>query len=80
MTDKTGNRRQRLASCFDKTPASGTSTCPFKGPDIAIVPVRYALDRSRHDSNPNALKPLPAQGRWAVLPQLQTRPYTLRQL
>ncbi|WP_295475813.1 T6SS effector BTH_I2691 family protein [uncultured Pseudomonas sp.] len=80
MTDKTGNRRQRLASCFDKTPASGTSTCPFKGPDIAIVPVRYALDRSRHDSNPDALKPLPAQGRWTVLPQLQTRPYTLRQL
>ncbi|WNW09742.1 T6SS effector BTH_I2691 family protein [Pseudomonas sp. DTU_2021_1001937_2_SI_NGA_ILE_001] len=80
MTEKHGTRRQRLATEFDKTPASGTSLCPFKGPDIAIVPMRYALDRSRYDANPSALKPLPREGRWASLPLLQSRQYTLRQL
>lgn len=80
MNQKLGTPRQRCANQFDKTPLTGTSLCPFKGPEIAIVPVRYALDRSRHDPNPNALKPLVRHGRWARLPPLKSRSYTLRQL
>ncbi|MBI6782117.1 T6SS effector BTH_I2691 family protein, partial [Pseudomonas syringae] len=50
------------------------------GPDVAIVPVRYALDRSRYDAAPEKLKPLLKGSRWAVMPKLKTRSYTLRQL
>ncbi|MCO8162073.1 hypothetical protein NJC38_07865 [Pseudomonas sp. 21LCFQ010] len=80
MTRKYGTARQRCASEFDKRPLSGTSLCPFKGPNIAIVPVRYALDRSRYDPAPEALKPLARAGKWARLPPLKSRSYTLRQL
>ncbi|RMR09411.1 hypothetical protein ALP93_101540, partial [Pseudomonas syringae pv. helianthi] len=45
MTDKHGTHRQRRAALFPKTPATATSLCPFRGPNVAIVPVRYALDR-----------------------------------
>jgi hypothetical protein len=77
---KNGTTQQHRATVFDKTPASGTSLCPFKSPDVAIVPLRYALDRSRHDTNCTILKPLAAAGTWADLPVLKTRGYTLRQL
>ncbi|MCF5825311.1 toxin VasX, partial [Pseudomonas syringae] len=80
MTDKNGTRQQRRAACFAKTPATATSLCAFKRPDIAIVPVRYALDRSRYDADRKKLKPLPKDGTWASLPTLKTRSYTLRQL
>ncbi|MBI6758487.1 toxin VasX, partial [Pseudomonas syringae] len=60
--------------------ATATSLCPFRGPDVAIVPVRYALDRSRYDAAPEKLKPLLKGSRWAVMPKLKTRSYTLRQL
>ncbi|RMN77926.1 Membrane protein, partial [Pseudomonas cannabina] len=80
MTEKHGTRQQRLATLFPKTPATATSLCPFRGPNIAIVPVRYALDRSRYDVAPEKLKPLPKDGKWARLPTLKTRSYTLRQL
>lgn len=80
MTHKHGTLQQRRATRFDKTPSNATSLCPFKGPDVAIVPVRYALDRSRYDVEPEQLKPLPAQGQWSALPRLRTRSYTLRQL
>ncbi|NVL36583.1 hypothetical protein F2S69_25945, partial [Pseudomonas syringae pv. actinidiae] len=80
MTDKNGTHQQRRAALFPKTPATATSLCPFRGPNIAIVPVRYALDRSRYDVDPRQLKPLPKDGQWARLPKLKTRSYTLRQL
>ncbi|ATV17234.1 toxin VasX [Pseudomonas syringae] len=80
MTDKNGTHQQRRAALFPKTPATATSLCPFRGPNIAIVPVRYALDRSRYDVDPTQLKPLPKDGQWARLPTLKTRSYTLRQL
>ncbi|RMU37323.1 hypothetical protein ALP30_02572, partial [Pseudomonas syringae pv. primulae] len=80
MTDKNGTHQQRRAALFPKTPATATSLCPFRGPNIAIVPVRYALDRSRYDVDPAQLKPLPKDGQWARLPTLKTRSYTLRQL
>ncbi|PBQ14821.1 hypothetical protein CCL09_20640, partial [Pseudomonas congelans] len=80
MTDKSGTHTQRRAATFPKTPATATSLCPFRGPDVAIVPVRYALDRSRYDTAPEKLKPLLKGSRWAVMPRLKTRTYTLRQL
>ncbi|MEG5264104.1 toxin VasX, partial [Pseudomonas sp. JDS28PS106] len=80
MAQKDGTVPQRRATCFPRTAASAISSCPFKGPDIAIVPVRYALDRSRFDVDGEALKPLPRDGVWAQLPALHTRGYTLRQL
>ncbi|AHG41884.1 membrane protein [Pseudomonas syringae CC1557] len=80
MTEKYGTRQQRRATHFPKTPATATSLCPFRGPNIAIVPVRYALDRSRYDTDPKQLKPLTKDGKWARLPKLKTRSYTLRQL
>ncbi|MEQ4312257.1 toxin VasX [Pseudomonas syringae] len=80
MTDKNGTRQQRRAACFARTPATATSLCPFRGPNVAIVPVRYALDRSRYDVAPGQLKPLPKDGKWARQPPLKTRSHTLRQL
>ncbi|POR69172.1 T6SS effector BTH_I2691 family protein [Pseudomonas syringae] len=80
MTDKSGTHTQRRAATFAKTPATATSLCPFRGPDVAIVPVRYALDRSRYDAAPEKLKPLLKGSQWAVMPKLKTRSYTLRQL
>ncbi|RXT86017.1 hypothetical protein B1F72_08500, partial [Pseudomonas syringae] len=80
MTDKSGTHTQRRAATFAKTPATATSLCPFRGPDVAIVPVRYALDRSRYDTAPQKLKPLLKGSRWAAMPKLKTRSYTLRQL
>ncbi|MCF5748099.1 toxin VasX [Pseudomonas syringae] len=80
MTDKSGTLTQRRAATFAKTPATATSLCPFRGPDVAIVPVRYALDRSRYDAAPQKLKSLLKGSRWAVMPKLKTRSYTLRQL
>lgn len=84
MTDKNGTIQQHRCVEFDDTPATGMSMCPFKGPAVAIVPVRYALDRTRRDADADELKtrlkPLPAAGKWADLPDLKTRAYTLRQL
>jgi hypothetical protein len=84
MTDKNGTIPQHRCVEFDDTPATGMSMCPFKGPAVAIVPVRYALDRTHRDADSDELKtrlkPLPAAGKWADLPDLKTRAYTLRQL
>ncbi|NAO54473.1 toxin VasX [Pseudomonas syringae] len=80
MTDKSGTHTQRRAATFAKIPATATSLCPFRKPEVAIVPVRYALDRSRYDTAPQKLKPLLKGSRWAVVPKLKTRSYTLRQL
>ncbi|MBI6787948.1 hypothetical protein YA0059_19825 [Pseudomonas syringae] len=80
MTDKSGTHTQRRAATFAKIPATATSLCPFRKPEVAIVPVRYALDRSRYDAAPEKLKPLLKGSRWAVMPKLKTRSYTLRQL
>ncbi|MFA0930542.1 toxin VasX [Pseudomonas syringae] len=80
MTNKHGTHRQRRAALFPKTPATATSLCPFRGPNVAIVPVRYALDRSRYDAAPDTLKPLLKASKWTLMPSLKTRSYTLRQL
>lgn len=80
MPDKSGTIQQQRNAAFPKTPALATGSCPLNGPDVAIIPMRYALDRSRYDENPKQLKPLLKSGKWAALPALKTRSYTLRQL
>ncbi|MDO7928577.1 T6SS effector BTH_I2691 family protein [Pseudomonas sp. KFB-139] len=80
MTKKHGTLQERRGARFDKSPSSATCACSLKTADIAIVPVRYALDRSHYDVDPAQLKPLPARGQWSPLPRLKTRSYTLRQL
>lgn len=80
MADKSGTLQQQRNACFPTTTAKATGGCPLTGPDVAIVPMRYALDRSRYDADPKKLKPLLKSGKWAALPALKTRSYTLRQL
>jgi hypothetical protein len=80
MADKSGTLQQQRNACFPTTTAKATGGCPLTGPDVAIVPMRYALDRSRYDENPKKLKPLLKSAKWATLPALKTRDYTLRQL
>uniref|UniRef100_UPI002605199F T6SS effector BTH_I2691 family protein n=1 Tax=Pseudomonas sp. TaxID=306 RepID=UPI002605199F len=80
MNDKEGNLQERRNALFANTPAVAKAVCPFKGPNVAIVPMRYALDRSHYDVDPSALTPLSPRGQWARLPKLKTRTYTLRQL
>jgi len=80
MTDKNGTLAHRRDARFPDRPLSGTGTCPFKGPNIAIVPMRYAVDRSRYDVDPAQLTPLSAETEWEYFKPLQSRGYTLRQL
>ncbi|MCD5979480.1 T6SS effector BTH_I2691 family protein [Pseudomonas quasicaspiana] len=80
MADKNGNPQQCRNAQFSDKPMANPGVCPFKGPDIAIVPMRYALDRSRYDVDPSQLTPLSAEGKWKCPPKLQSRGYTLRQL
>ncbi|MCQ3001617.1 hypothetical protein NLO98_17845 [Pseudomonas syringae] len=80
MADKNGNPQQCRNAQFSDKPMANPGVCPFKGPDIAIVPMRYALDRSRYDVDPSQLTPLSAEGKWKCPPKLQSRSYTLRQL
>lgn len=80
MADKDGNPQQCRDAQFSNKPMANPGVCPFKGPDIAIVPMRYALDRSRYDIDPSRLTPLSAEGKWKCPPKLQSRSYTLRQL
>ena len=77
---KSGNLLDRFNTAFSLEPIVGAGRCPLRSSMLAIVPMRYALDRSHHDEDPTALTPLPSHGQWPALPQLQTRQWTLRQL
>ena len=77
---KTGNLLDRFNTAFSLEPIVGAGRCPLRSSMLAIVPMRYALDRSHHDEEPTALTPLPSHGQWPALPTLQTRQWTLRQL
>lgn len=80
MADKNGTPQQCRNAQFSNEPMVNPGVCPFKNPNIAIVPMRYALDRSRYDVDPGRLTPLSAEGKWKCPPKLQSRSYTLRQL
>jgi hypothetical protein len=58
----------------------GMGLCPLKAAEVAIFPVRYAVDESpEHKGSHQGPNPLP-KGWSSNLPPLQTRSYTLRQL
>lgn len=80
MTAKSGSLLDCFNHHFQLTPITGAGTCMLRGEHIAVVPMRYALDRSSFDPEPEKLTPLLSHGQWAKLAELRTRQWTLRQL
>ncbi|MFL9594166.1 toxin VasX [Aeromonas schubertii] len=70
------NQDAGSGSVQDACAASGT--CPYKSKEIAIIPVRYALDEL-FDAPATQPHPLPSKGFKGPL-ALKATPYTLRQL
>ncbi|MEL0169190.1 MAG: T6SS effector BTH_I2691 family protein [Pseudomonadaceae bacterium] len=70
-----------LWTAFEDKLASATGQCPLQQAEIAIFPVRYALDEATDDPTQPASHPIPQdwQGQQS-LPVLNQRSYTLRQL
>ncbi|MDB1114047.1 toxin VasX, partial [Pseudomonas extremaustralis] len=54
--------------------------CPLMQKEVAIFPVRYALDESPEKGSAQGPHPLPANWSGSTLPPLKSRSYTLRQL
>lgn len=81
MVQQDSATRESLKANFEDKPASFTGQCPLQQQEIAIFPVRYALDEAPEnpdDAGPNPIMP-PWQGH-QPLPRLNRRTYTLRQL
>ena len=72
---------ESLWATFEDKPASATAQCPLQQREVAIFPVRYAIDEAA--DNPGQPGPNPIPPRWQghqSLPELNQRSYTLRQL
>ncbi len=69
----------RLRQAFDDVPV-GRGCCPMKSPEVAIFPVRYAIDASPEKGQAQGPHPLPKGWAPKLQPTLKTRSYTLRQL
>ncbi|WP_421183096.1 toxin VasX [Aeromonas dhakensis] len=69
---------QAAGAASNKDCKSPVGTCPFKNKEIALVPVRYALDEI-FDAPAKQPHPLPSKGFKGAL-ALKATPYTLRQL
>ncbi|MGY3879429.1 toxin VasX [Aeromonas enteropelogenes] len=69
---------QAAGAASNKDCKSPVGTCPFKNKEIALVPVRYALDEI-FDAPATQPHPLPSKGFKGAL-ALKSTPYTLRQL
>ncbi len=69
---------QAAGAAGNKDCKSPVGTCPFKNKEIALVPVRYALDEL-FDVPAKQPHPLPSKGFKGAL-ALKATPYTLRQL
>lgn len=69
---------QAAGAASNKDCKSPVGTCPFKNKEIALVPVRYALDEI-FDAPATQPHPLPSKGFKGAL-ALKATPYTLRQL
>lgn len=65
---------------FENKPANANGQCPLKAGEIAIHPVRYAIDESPARGSAQGPNPLPKGWSSSHLPKLKTRSYTLRQL
>ncbi|MEH6563721.1 MAG: T6SS effector BTH_I2691 family protein [Halopseudomonas sp.] len=70
-------RRNQL---FEDRPATGSAQCPLKALEVAIFPVRYAIDESAPKGSSQGPNPLPAGFEAGHLPVLESRSYTLRQI
>ncbi|MDH0098424.1 hypothetical protein L1F06_024290 [Ectopseudomonas hydrolytica] len=82
MTDSNRQAaKDSLRATFPNSSATSTGHCPMKQGQVAIFPVRYAIDESPKKAGQPGPNPLPKD--WLGLdemPRLQTRTYTLRQL
>lgn len=73
--------RDNLFATFADKPMTSIGQCPLQQVEIAIFPVRYALDEAAHTSGEPGPHPIPATWQGAAsLPVLHTRTYTQRQL
>lgn len=72
---------ESLWAAFEDKPASATGQCPLQQREVAIFPVRYALDQAAESPDQAGPNPIPSdwQGH-QTLPALSQRSYTLRQL
>lgn len=78
-SDKTLQQAKRNQA-FENKPATANGQCPLKAGEIAIHPVRYAIDESPARGSAQGPNPLPNGWNAGHLPKLKTRSYTLRQL
>lgn len=73
--------RDNLFATFADKPMTSIGQCPLQQLEIAIFPVRYALDEAAQTSGEPGPHPIPATWQGAdSLPVLHTRTYTQRQL
>lgn len=73
--------RDSLFATFADKPMTSIGQCPLQQAEIAIFPVRYALDEAAQTNGEPGPHPLPVTWQGAAsLPVLQTRTYTQRQL
>lgn len=72
---------ESLWAIFEDKPASAAAQCPLQEQELAIFPVRYAIDEASDSSDQPGPNPIPPhwQGHQS-LPVLNLRSYTLRQL
>lgn len=83
MSTTTSDRTLQQAKrnqAFENKPANANGQCPLKAGEIAIHPVRYAIDESPARGSAQGPNPLPKGWSSSHLPKLKTRSYTLRQL
>lgn len=81
MLQQDSATKDSLKANFEDKPASFTGQCPLQQQEVAIFPVRYAVDEAPQDPDETAPNAIPAdwQGHQS-LPRLHKRTYTLRQL
>ncbi len=81
MLQQDSATKDSLKASFEDKPVCVTGQCPLQQQEIAIFPVRYAIDEASENSDEPGPNPIPAewQGHQS-LPQLHKRTYTLRQL
>lgn len=73
--------RDNLFALFADKPMTSIGQCPLQQAEIAIFPVRYALDEAAQTTGEPGPHPIPQTWQGAdTLPVLQTRTYTQRQL
>ncbi|WP_339651839.1 T6SS effector BTH_I2691 family protein [Halopseudomonas pelagia] len=81
MPQQDSAAKDSLKANFEDKPAGFTGQCPLQQQEVAIFPVRYAVDEAPQNPDEPAPNPIPVD--WQdhqSLPRLHKRTYTLRQL